>query len=420
MVADFYWPFLGGVEQHVRTLSHALCDRGHQVTVATLWHEGLAACEEDQGVQVRRLRGSTQRAKWLFSEPKRPWSPPFPDPEITLGLHRLIRQARPDIVHGHDWLARSFWPLKDWSQAKTVMSLHYYTLSCAKKNLMRDDAPCDGPAWGKCMACGTRHYGAAKGAATVAANWGMAAWERRAVDLFISVSQATAIGNQLDTADVPQMVIPNFVPDTASSRTALSHTALSHTVDIEPYLAQLPQGPFLMFVGDLRPIKGVAVLLQAYAELTAAASGLGGQVPPLVLIGKQWADTPRDLPHNTYVLHDWPNEAVRAAWARSSIGLAPSLWHEPFGIVVIEAMAGGSPVIGSRMGGIPEIVVDGESGLLVPPGDAAALRAAMQRLIEDEGLRRKMGEAARCRAEQFTAAAVVPQIEAAYGQLLGH
>lgn len=187
---------------------------------------------------------------------------------------------------------------------------------------------------------------------------------------------------------------------------------------IEPYLAQLPQEPFLMFVGDLRPIKGLRVLLAAYAELYAELSAVGADVPPLVLIGKQWADTPRDLPPNTIVLHDWPNDAVRAAWARSCIGLAPSLWREPFGIVVIEAMAGGSPVIGARVGGIPEIVVDGESGLLVPPGDVAALRAAMQRLIEDDALCRSMGEAARCRAAQYTTAAVVPQIEAAYADLL--
>src|SRR5690606_34789393 len=115
---------------------------------------------------------------------------------------------------------------------------------------------------------------------------------------------------------------------------------------------------------------------------------------------------------------DWPNEAVRAAWARSSIGLAPSLWREPFGIVVIEAMAGGSPVIGSCVGGIPEIVVEGESGLLVPPGDVDALAAAMRRLIEEPALCEQMGEAARRRAAQFSAAAVVPQIEAAYRHLL--
>ena len=80
MVTDFYWPFLGGVEQHVRTLSHTLHERGHHVAVATLWGEGLAETEMDLGVPVYRLHSSSQRANWLYSEPKRPWAPPFPDP----------------------------------------------------------------------------------------------------------------------------------------------------------------------------------------------------------------------------------------------------------------------------------------------------------------------------------------------------
>jgi glycosyltransferase involved in cell wall biosynthesis len=400
MVADFYWPYLGGVEQHVRTLSHALQCRGHEVTVATQWGEGLPMTEEDQGVRVERLRGSTQRAKWLFSEPRRPWAPPFPDPEITAGLRRVIRRDRPEIVHGHDWLARSFLPLKPWSGAKSIMSLHYYTLACAKKNLMTGDAPCSGPGFGKCLRCASEHYGPVKGAATVVANWGMAAAERAMVDMFIAVSWATAAGNRLGHRHLPQEVIPNFVPDPSPvSRQS-----------VESYLEQLPAEPFLMFVGDLRPIKGLAVLLEAYAGLRNA--------PPLVLIGKRWPDTPAALPTNTYVLYDWPNEAVRAAYERCLIGLVPSLWREPFGIVVIEAMAAGKPVVASRIGGIPEIITDGETGLLVSPGDAAALAAAMTRLIDNGDLRHVMGRAARRRAGDFSVSAVVPRIEAVYHRVL--
>jgi glycosyltransferase involved in cell wall biosynthesis len=401
MVTDFYWPFLGGVEQHVRTLSHALAGRGHQVTVATLWQEGLAAGEVDHGVQIVRLRGSAQRANWLFSEPARPWAPPIPDPEITLGLRRIIARQHPQIVHGHDWLARSFLPLKAWSGAKWVQSLHYYTLSCAKKNLMLDESPCTGPGWRKCLGCSARHYGPIKGTATTVGNWVMSAAERAATDLFISVSQATAYGNQLDGDWTKQAVVPNFLPETAPASKE----------ELAPYLAQLPDGEFLLFVGDLRPIKGLTVLLEAYAALPDA--------PPLVLIGKPWPDTPATFPPNTRVLKNWPNQAVMAAWQRSTIALAPSIWAEPFGIVILEAMAGETPVIASHVGGIPEIVVDGESGLLVAPGDPVALRQAMVRLLRDKALRQAMGRAAKRRAEQFSAQVVTPQIEALYRRVLG-
>ena len=378
------------------------------MAVATLWAEGLAAQEDDAGVTVYRLRSSAQRASWLFSSPQRPWAPPFPDPEITWGLRRVIAQEQPQIVHGHDWLARSFLPLRRWSHgrfgSRFVTSLHYYTLTCAKKNLMRGNlphsAPCSGPGLGKCLACAGAHYGRAKGTATVLANWQMAAAERSAADQVVSVSQATAMGNGLDATHTRQTVAPNFLPTPAPADEAA----------LAPYMAQLPEGDFLLFVGDLRPMKGLDVLLAAYAKLVDA--------PPLVLIGKAWPDTPADLPPNTHVLKHWPNFAVMAAWRRSLIGVVPSVWAEPFGIVVIEAMAGGSPVVASRIGGIPEIVVDGETGFLVPPGNADALGAALARLLGDRELCARMGAAAQQRAGDYAAAAVVPQIEAIYQQLL--
>jgi len=412
MVTDFYWPFLGGVEQHVRSLSHSLSERGHQVAVATLWSKGLAEEEMDSQVRVYRLHGSAQRATWLHSEPKRPWAPPIADPEITLGLRRVLVRENPQIVHGHDWLARSYLPLKAVNRAKFVISLHYYTYSCAKKNLMIGEKvgehfvelPCNGPGLYKCLACGGRHYGKAKGATVVLANWAMGAVERATVDMFVSVSRATAEGNGLARTKLPQQVIPNFLPPSQFSAQVASQPGL------EPYLSQLPEGDFMLFVGDLRPMKGIDVLLAAYAALDNA--------PPLVLIGKVWPDSPTEFPPNCIALHNWPNAAVLEAWRRSIIALVPSIWSEPFGIVVIEAMAGGNPVIASNIGGIPEIVTDEETGLLVPPADPVALLEAMKRLLGDVELRQRMGCAARHRAADYTAGAVVPRIEAMYSSLL--
>jgi glycosyltransferase involved in cell wall biosynthesis len=229
----------------------------------------------------------------------------------------------------------------------------------------------------------------------------MSAAECTAVDTFISVSDATGEGNGINGTQITHQVISNFLPPTVHGATP---------GEIEPYLAQLPAEEFLLFVGDLRPIKGLGVLLDAYAGLLDA--------PPLVLIGKTWPDTPTELPRNTFMLGKWPNYAVLEAWQRSKIGLVPSVWPEPFGIVVIEAMAGGSPVIASRIGGIPEIVADGETGILVPPGDPVALRQALETLLCDENLCRKMGLAAKRRAAEFDANAVVPCIEAIYRRVL--
>jgi glycosyltransferase involved in cell wall biosynthesis len=401
MISDFYHPFIGGVEQHVRSLASALVERGHDVAVATLGQGDLPAVDVDRGVRLYRLRGSAQRVGRLFVTPGRPWAPPLPDPELTWSLRDVIMRERPDIVHGHDWLSRSFLPLKPWSRTKLVVSLHYYTLTCAKKNLLYEDAPCDGPAPVKCMRCAAAHYGPLKGLPTLAGTWMGSKIERRAVDMFVPVSQATAAGNGLVDSVWPYRVIPNFLPPV--NRPSQD--------DLAPYVAQLPETDFLLFVGDLRRAKGLEILLQAYAGLESAA--------PLVLIGKVWPETPQSLPPNVVVLRDWPNMAVMEAWRRATLAVVPSIWPEPFGIVVIEAMSGGCPVVGSRIGGIPEIVVDGETGLLVPPADADVLRDTIARVLGDRDMMHRMGRAGLQRALAFQADAVVPQIEGVYEELVG-
>ena len=86
MISDFYHPFVGGVEQHVRSLGAALVERGHEVAVATLGHGDLPAVDIDRGVRIYRMKGSAQRVERLFATPGRPWAPPPPDPELTWSL----------------------------------------------------------------------------------------------------------------------------------------------------------------------------------------------------------------------------------------------------------------------------------------------------------------------------------------------
>jgi glycosyltransferase involved in cell wall biosynthesis len=96
----------------------------------------------------------------------------------------------------------------------------------------------------------------------------------------------------------------------------------------------------------------------------------------------------------------------------------PSLWPEPFGTVVCEVMSRGRPVIGTRPGGDADIIVDGETGFLVPRGDVPALMRAMRTLLEEDEVRTRMGEAAKVRAEAFTPAVSVPRIEQLYEEIV--
>lgn len=399
MVSDFYPPFVGGVEVLVSSLSRELVRRGHEVAVATLAAPGLPPEDDDDGVRIHRIGSTTQRAERLFASAARPWAPPTPDPGAVAALRRVVRRERPDVVHGHDWLARSYLPLKRRGGPRLVMSLHYFTLSCPKKSLMRAGRPCDGPAVARCLACAGLHYGSAKGAVVVAGQRAAAPAEAALVDLFLPVSTATAAGNGLPASGRPYVVVPNLVPAAPDAGT---HEAL---------LRELPDEPFLLFVGDVRRDKGADVLLDAYARLEPR--------PPLVLLGKVWPETPATLPSGAVLLRDWPNAAVRAAMRRCLALVAPSVWAEPFGIVVAEALAAGRPVVASRVGGIPEIVRDGCEGLLVAPADPAALAAALRRIVDDGALRETLAGNAARRAQAFAPDAIVPRFESAYELVLG-
>jgi len=96
----------------------------------------------------------------------------------------------------------------------------------------------------------------------------------------------------------------------------------------------------------------------------------------------------------------------------------PSLW-EGFGLVLLEAMAAGRPVVASAVGPIPEVVVDGETGLLVPPGDSGALAEALVLVLQDGALAARLGRAGRARVERcFGLDRMVEQTHALYEELL--
>jgi glycosyltransferase involved in cell wall biosynthesis len=237
-----------------------------------------------------------------------------------------------------------------------------------------------------------------------AATWTGSYAGRRLVDVFLPVSEAAARANGLLDRGLPVRIVPNFLPESASP---------CDRQEIDRYLARLPREPFLLFVGAFGAYKGVDVLLQAYSELNDA--------PPLVLIGYETAESPvqtRALPRNVTVLKDWPHAAVMEAWQRSLMAIVPSIVAETFGMVALEAMSVGRAVIASRIGGLPDIVADRQTGLLVPPGDAIALRSAIQTLLDDVDLRDRLGRAGRESARRFSARTVVSEYEQIYAGMI--
>jgi glycosyltransferase involved in cell wall biosynthesis len=173
-------------------------------------------------------------------------------------------------------------------------------------------------------------------------------------------------------------------------------------VEIPADVGPAADPPHLLFVGRLSEEKGIL-------ELVEAAHGL-----PLVVVG----DGP--LRHRVPDAVGFVPPAEVGGWLeRAAIVVCPSR-REGYGIVARQAMAYGRPVVATPVGGLTDAVVDGETGLVVPAGDVAALRAALERLLGDAALRARLGEAGRRRAvERFSLAAAARDTIAVYRGILG-
>ncbi len=135
-------------------------------------------------------------------------------------------------------------------------------------------------------------------------------------------------------------------------------------------------------------------------------------LPVLMAAGRRLARTRNDFEiwatHFDYTLsRGWfralgwrDHAAAMRLYAQCDICVAPSVWEEPFGLVAVEAMAAGRPVVASRCGGLRETVRDGQTGFLFPPGDADALAACLEKLLDNAPLRARMGTEARRTVER--------------------
>jgi glycosyltransferase involved in cell wall biosynthesis len=197
----------------------------------------------------------------------------------------------------------------------------------------------------------------------------------------------------------------------------------------------------ILFVGRISPEKGVHVLVDAFARIAATIPratlelvGGSGSLPPEFLVGLSRdplvrrleafygsdyvADVKRRIPaelRDRVMFHGSVGHDVVAGHYRdATIFVIPS-FSDAFPLTVVEAMGAGLPVVGSAVGGIPEAVIDGETGLLVEPDDADALAEALRRVLVDRELRVRMAAAGRARVlRMFSWSAISAQVSGVY------
>jgi starch synthase len=181
-----------------------------------------------------------------------------------------------------------------------------------------------------------------------------------------------------------------------------------------------PSLPYVVFVGRITRQKGLPVLLRAAASLDPPARLVvcAGQADTRELAAEVSSLVAElDQSRIVWIPKMLAKREVIQLLSHATAFACPSL-YEPLGIVNLEAMACGTAVVASRVGGIPEVVADGVTGLLVPPDDPAALAAALNSLVADPGRARAMGSAGRDRAvAEFSWAAVAAQTAELYAKV---
>jgi glycosyltransferase involved in cell wall biosynthesis len=173
-------------------------------------------------------------------------------------------------------------------------------------------------------------------------------------------------------------------------------------VDLPAEVGEESDPPEVLYAGRLSPEKGVVELVEAARGMNLVVAGDG---PLRERVPKARGFVP-------------PDELAKL-YSRAAVVVCPS-HREGFGVACLEAMAHGRPVVASAVGGLLDLVVDGETGIHVPPRDVPALRAALERLLGDRALRRRMGEAGRRRAaERFSWDAVTRATVELYARYAG-
>jgi len=389
LFSSTYAPLIGGVETVTRRLSRELKERGHDVTVVTnRYPRTLAAEDSMDGIRViRRLYPNL-----LPSPGRRPasviakqiLSPPLAAFELV-SLYQLMRRHRPDVVNVHYFSYPAAYALVAAQLAKIPAVLCFHG----------SDVP-------------AVPYPATY---TWAARWGC------------GLSRQVICCSE----NLRSYLVQDLAPD-GVAKTSVSH----YGIDIPDVSAKnqepetrnrkppVVEGPFMLLLARLVEKKAVDIAIRAMKELRDA--GIPGR---LVILGSGPFQAPLEgLASDLGVAGDVifagsvAHDAARTLIERALFVVVPSHW-EAFGMVCLEAMAAGKAVIGSSNGGIAEIVVDGETGRLVPPGDPKALAAAMRSLLEDLERAEEMGDRGRRRArDNFTWAQMAARYEAVFDRAI--
>jgi glycosyltransferase involved in cell wall biosynthesis len=382
LVNDYGTP-TGGAELQTLRFRDLLRERGHEALMFTSdARPGGVALASD--VQCRGTQGPGRKVLQAVN----PWA--------AASLRRVIGEFRPDIVHLRMFLSQlSPLVLREVRDTPALLHVVNYQLICPlNTKRLPDGSRCGVRAGAVCQTTGCVSVAGRMRFAVQRRMWG--AWHD-AIDMVIANSRWTANRLAADGIGMDGHVaygVPALQP-----RPPLAHV------------------PTVAFVGRLFMKKGVDVLLRAMPRVRAAVPDVHLHV---VGDGPERAGLEtlaRDLElADGVTFHGFvPRSDISTLLGDAWLQVVPSVYEEPFGVVTIEAMMRGTALVATNAGGPTEVVREGETGFLVPPGDINALAEAVIRVLCDRGLAERLGRNAYAIARQeFTDASSIDRVLALY------
>lgn len=370
MVTDNYYPYIGGIAEHVHHLSVELRKRGHTVKILTSKFGGRTVeclqCVPDEEHIKRIGRGLVIRSNKSFSRIPLAIRP-------VARVRRYFKEQRFDIIHIHGSLAPTL-PIVaiNASRAVNVATFHAGHDASLGYALFRSEL--------------RSYFNALHG--------------------LIAVSEtAKSSCDKYFAGDY--RVIPNGI-DLEFFRP-----------DAEPMPELTEPRPRVLFVGRFEPRKGLKYLLMAMPEIVRQVPEVELVVVGTGLLGYSYkAYLDKEVQAHVRWAGLIPGEERPRYYASCDVYCSPALGNESFGIVLLEAMASGKPIIASDIPGYRSVLTDGEQGLLVQPRDVSGLARTIVRVVKDRELARRMGENGLRRALDFSWPVVAGRVEAVYKELL--
>lgn len=397
----------GSVPGVVWNVARLTADAGHDVTVLERQWRGLDPLAEHEGVRFRRLS--------LRTGAEEPWERvPYDLVDSPAGLLRLVgdrtnfaaaayrhlRDLDPDVVHVHlPFAANVLATVAPWLRSRMVYTAHLGDLRM--NSLEGDDV--DVPS--VLRFASPDAFLAKRAARTTVLN---PAIRDGFLDHGVPPDRLDVVPNGVD---VDRFADPDpGVVERVRDRYDLGGPKQS--------------GATVLFVGTVMPRKGVRELVEAFASARSAVPE--GPID-LVVAGEHdldpaYTDTvydaigEADLADRVRLAGFVDEEALPALYALADVLAVPSL-EEGFGMTAIEGMAAGTPVVATRVGGLPEVVDDGVHGRLVDPGDVDGLASALAELLGDDDGRARMGEAAVDRAASYSWSGVTKHFLSLYEEV---